>query len=190
MKGFLAVLLFLISTTTFVYAGTEKGTKEIQIQASYVQTDISTDEAQTYVHTKTGQLTFNYFFASWFSIGATGRISGNTTKVHPRGEDPLPDEETSNVFLLLRTDFYIGGPTKKIIPFIGATGGVTNYRSDSYSSTIPSYGAHAGLKIFPKESISVNLELDNTGYSPEDREGLKYDTIWVTGLFLGFSYYF
>jgi opacity protein-like surface antigen len=188
-KTALLFLLTLILMVPSANAGTEQGAKEVQLQGSFVNSTNSENDDKT--TTSTGQLTFNYFLTNWFSLGGTARISGSRTDYEDENRD---DTKSSTTFWLLRGDFYLGGPTSTVVPYIGAQAGIANYSSESggnkNSSSTSAYGGHGGLRIFPSENVSWNLELDVTSYKPDVDEGQEEVTYTDTSFLLGFSYYF
>ena len=131
---------------------------------------------------------FNYFFSAYFSIGATYRVNLSSTELEDGGAI-----ETTFQTLGLRADLLAGGPTKTVIPYIGLHGGNTyiyiEYEDDSADSSSFSYGAHGGLKIFPSERVSLNLELDYTTSEP-DTDSDETVSLDVLSLFVGASFYF
>jgi hypothetical protein len=188
-KTTLLALLMLTFVVPIANAGTEKGAKEIQIQGAFAyQTNSENDDKTT---TSSGQLTFNYFLANWFSLGGTARISGSNTDYE---DEAIDDSTITTIFWLLRSDFYLGGPTSKLVPYLGAQFGIANYSYESgdtdSSSSTTAYGGHGGVKIFPIENISLNVELDVTSYKPEAEDGEDEVTTTNTSLLVGFSYYF
>ena len=188
-KSALLILLTLILIVPLANAGTEKGATEIQVQGSFVNTTNSENDDKTM--TSTGQLSVNYFLTDWFSLGGSGRLSGSKTDY----EDGSTDDSTNTTtFLMFNSDLYLGGPTKTFIPYVGVRLGIANYKYESggndNSSSTASYGGHAGLKIFPSENISWNLELDLTSYTPDAPEGQDETTYTDTSFLIGFSYYF
>jgi opacity protein-like surface antigen len=183
------ILLTFILTTPQAFAGTEQGTTEIQAQGSFVNTTNSENDDNTSI--SMGQLSVNYFLTDWFSIGGSGRISASNTDYEDKSRD---DTTISTTFLMFNSDLYLGDPLKTFIPYLGIRIGIANYQYESgdndNSSSTASYGGHMGLKIFPSENISWNLELDMTCYTPEAEEGQDEATITDTSLLIGFSYYF
>ena len=184
----LIILLSLILSVPFANAGTEQGATEIQVQGAFTNTTNSENDDKTM--TSTGQLSLNYFLTDWLSIGGSGRLSGSKTEY----EDSSRDSTTTTSFLMFNSDLYLGGPTKTFIPYLGVRLGIANSKFESggndNSSSTASYGGHIGLKIFPSESVSWNLELDVTSYTPEAEEGQDEITWTNSSLLLGFSYYF
>lgn len=188
-KLIILVVFILIGVVGYSYAGTEGGMKEIQVQGSFSSQTNSLDEDKT--DTATGQVTLNYFFSAYFSLGGTARMSGSKTDYENPSTD---DSESTTSFLLVRADLYLGGGESSFVPFIGVHGGQASYsyQSGSYtsSSSIEAYGAHGGFKVFPTENTSWNIEADITEYEPETQGSTKPYTITNTSLFIGFSYYF
>jgi opacity protein-like surface antigen len=181
------ILLTLILIVPPAYAGTEQGATELQVQGSFVNTTNSENDDSTL--TSTGQVSINHFLTDWFSIGGSGRISASKTDYESGDDSTL-----STTFLMFNSDLYLGDPTKTFIPYIGIRLGIANYQfesgGDDTSSSTYSYGGHGGLKIFPTENVSWNLELDLTRYTPEAEKGQDEKTITDTSLLIGFSYYF
>lgn len=167
-------------------AGTEGGDKELQLQGSI--STISNSEDDTKVYSTTAQVSFNYFFTSNVSIGGTWR--GQSSIRDPETGDK---STTTNNFLLLRGDLYLGSATSKIMPYIGGQIGQVSYTyesgGDDDSGSVGAYGVHGGLKIFAGESSSWNVEFDSTTYTIEQDSGDDIDTN-ITSILFGFSYYF
>jgi outer membrane protein W len=176
----------MMAMTGVAMAGTEGGDKEIQVQGSFSSMTNSVNDDETY--TSTVQLAFNYFFTSNISIGGTWR--GQSSVTEPENGD---SSTTTNNFLLLRGDFYLGSATSQIMPYIGAQIGQVNYTyesgGDEDSDSMGTYGFHGGLKIFAGENTSWNIELDTTTYTMEQDYGDDID-INITSILFGFSYYF
>ena len=89
---------------------------------------------------------------------------------------------------------YVQITLSTVIPYIGVHGG--NYyqesesRGDTYDSSSFSYGLQGGLKMFPSERVSVNLELDWTTTEPEVEDDDEEITLDAVSLFVGASFYF
>ena len=180
----LTVVLAMV-LTGFAWAGTDKGYKEIGINAALSRITISdSDDALNNLYLG---VVFNYFLSANVSLGASYRINVSSTEVD---DDSL---ETTFQTLGLRADLLAGGSTKSVIPYIGLHGGNTfvyiDYADDSADSSSFSYGLHGGLKIFPSERVSVNLELDYTTFDPDTDTG-ETVTIDALSLFVGASFYF
>jgi opacity protein-like surface antigen len=185
----LIILLTLILIVPFANAGTEQGATEIQVQGSFTSTTNSDNDNKT--TTSAGQLSINYFLTDWLSIGGSGRLSGSKTDYE---DSSVSDSTNTTTFLMLNSDLYLGGPTKTFIPYVGVRLGIANTEFESggndNSSSTASYGGHIGLKYFPSENVSWNLEFDVTKYTPEAEEGEDEITTTNSALLLGFSYYF
>jgi opacity protein-like surface antigen len=186
-KTVVLTVVLIMAMTGFAWAGTDGGYKEIGINGSYSKITNSLDDDETN-YSSLG-LVFNYFFSAYFSIGGNLRVDNFT--VEPDGGDTY--SQTSRT-INLRADLLAGGPTKTVIPYIGLHGG--NYFSESeqggnkYDSSSFSYGLQGGLKIFPSERVSVNLELDYTTTDPEVDDGQEDYTQDAMSLFVGASFYF
>lgn len=186
-KVTILVGVIMMVMTHVAFAGTEAGNKEIQVQGALSRlTNSETDSSSS---TTSVQLTFNYFFTSNISIG--GSWWGNSTVSDPENGDK---STTTSNFLLLRGDFYLGSATSKVMPYIGAHGGQSNYTYESGTSdnsgSTSAYGWHGGLKIFATENTSWNLEINATTYTPEADAGQKEIDFTNTQFLVGFSYYF
>jgi opacity protein-like surface antigen len=185
-KVVLLVLVLSLVMTGFAWAGTDKGYKELGIDAALQRTTNSLDDDVN--NNTTVGLIFNYYFTPFFSIGGTYRI--NLSRYEPEDGDAT---ETTFQTLNLRADLLAGGPTKTVIPYIGLHGGNTSIYSESggetFDSSSFSYGLQGGLKMFPSERVSVNLELDYTTTEPDVDVGESY-TIDTLSLFVGASFYF
>lgn len=179
-------VVIMMAMTGAAVAGTEGGDKEIQIQGSFATVTNSENDDETY--TSTVQLAFNYFFTSNVSIGGTWR--GQSSVNEPEIGDT---STTTNNFLLLRGDFYLGSALSKVMPYIGAQIGQVSYTYESSgnkdSDSMGTYGFHGGLKIFASENTSWNIEFDTTTYTIEQDSGEDID-INITSILFGFSYYF
>ena len=187
MKKILVLTLVLMTTMTgLALAGTDAGYKELGVNVTYSNTSYSNSSTKNNF-TSFG-FVFNYFFNAYWSVGADYRLSGTSTEPE-NGDSSISTYQT----ISLRTDLLAGGPTKTAIPYIGAhIGNTSTYfesggSSDDSSTT--SYGLQGGLKIFPSERVSVNLELDYTTTTQEDYYGEDYDVDTVS-LFVGASFYF
>jgi len=180
----LTVVLTMV-ITGFAWAGTDKGYKEIGINAALSRITISdSDDALNNLYLG---VVFNYFLSEKFSIGGSYRVNLSSTELD---DDAL---ETTIQTLGLRADLLAGGPTKTVIPYIGLHGGDTFinivFADESADSSSFSYGLHGGLKLFPSERVSVNLELDYTTFDP-DTDSEETVTIDALSLFVGASFYF
>jgi len=185
-KTVVLTVVLIMAMTGFAWAGTDAGYKEFGINGALSRvTNSENDDANNSV---TVGLVFNYFFNAYFSIGGTYRV--NTSRYEPENGDPT---ESSSQTINLRTDLLAGGPTKTVIPYIGIHGGntstYTERQGNSDDSSSFSYGAHGGLKMFPSERVSVNLELDYTTFEP-DTDSDDTITIDTLSLFVGASFYF
>jgi opacity protein-like surface antigen len=183
------MILSLTLIVPIADAGTEQGTTEIQVQGAF--TNEINNENDDKTQTSTGQLAINYFLTDWVSIGGSGRLSGSKTDYE---DSSMDDSNITISFLMFNGDLYLGGPTKAFIPYVGIRLGIANSKvesgDDDNSSSTLAYGGHIGLKIFPSESISWNLEFDVAQYTPEAEEGQDEVTRTSNSLLLGFSYYF
>jgi len=181
------MVVAMMVMTSFAMAGTEAGNKEVQVQGSHSILTNSESESETY--TTNMQISLNYFFTSWFSIGGTWRGSGTIS----RPESGEESETTSN-FLLVRGDFYLGKPTSKAVVYFGGQVGQSMYYyqsgQNSNSGSTAAFGIHGGLKFFATENTSWNLEIDSTEYTPEVETSGPNITYTNTSLMAGFSYYF
>lgn len=188
MKRMVVLTLVLMMVMTgFTWAGTDAGYKEIGINGSYSRITNSLDDDETY-YSALG-IVFNYFFSAYFSVGGSFRLDNFT--VEPETGDTY---SSTSQTLNLRADLLAGGPTKTVIPYIGVHGGNYNSRSESggnsYDSSSFSYGLQGGLKMFPSERVSVNLELDWTTTEPEVEDWQEEYTQDTMSLFVGASFYF
>jgi len=179
----LMLLLFAIP----VLAGTTSGDKEIQLQGSFTNTSNNQNDRTT--DTLSAQVGFNYFFTSNISIGGLWRGSGSVS------DDGDGNETTTTTnFLLVRADLYLGNAASKVMPYVGGQAGQASYTRDDgdeeTSSSSGAYGFHGGLKIFPSERISWNIELDSTTYTFESEATDDEYKSYNNSLFVGFSYYF
>ncbi len=182
-KTVVLTVVMIMAMMGFAWAGTDAGYKEIGINASYSRITNSEDSAES--NSISAGLTFNYFFSAYFSVGGSYRITGNQNK-----PDDGETTESTNQYVSLRTDLLAGGPTKTVIPYIGVHGGNSSYKSENTDYSSFAYGAHGGLKIFPSERVSVNLELDYTTTKPDtDYYSDDYE-VNALGLFVGASFYF
>ena len=185
-KTVVLTVVLIMAMTGFAWAGTDAGYKELGINGSYSNTTNSENDNEDNMISL--GIVYNYFFNAYFSIGANYRISGSQYK--PEVGDT---RESTNQFLNLRADLLAGGPTKTVIPYIGVHGGGSFYYSESEGESTDdstfAYGAQGGLKMFPSERVSVNLELD---YTTTEREDLNDETYEVNqlSLFIGASFYF
>ena len=182
----LTVVLMMVMTG-FAWAGTDKGYKELGITASFSRLTNSLDDDETNYGSL--GLVFNYFFSAYFSIGGDLRFDSYT--VDREGGDTYSNlARTIN----LRADLLAGGATKTVIPYIGVHGGNYYQESESggntYDSSSFSYGLQGGLKMFPSERVSVNLELDWTTTEPEVEDWQEEYTQDALSLFVGASFYF
>lgn len=182
----LTVVLIMVMTG-FAWAGTDSGDKEIGINGSYSMITNSLNDDETN-YASLG-FVFNYFFSAYFSIGGNLRFDNYT--VEPETGDTYSNTSRT---INLRADLLAGGPTKSVIPYIGLHGG--NYSSESesggnsYDSSSFSYGVQGGLKMFPSERVSINLELDYTTTDPEVEDWQEDYTQDSLSLFVGASFYF
>jgi len=186
-KTVVLTVVLIMAMTGFAWAGTDAGYKELGINGSLSRvTQSNSDDVNN--STSIG-LVFNYFFSAYFSIGGSYRVT--MSRYEPDEGDA---NETTFQTLGLRTDLLAGGPTKTVIPYIGLHGGNSSIYSesggDSYDSSSFSYGLQGGLKIFPSERTSVNLELDYTTTEPEVEGDQEQFTIDAVSLFVGASFYF
>ena len=186
-KVVVLALIILMTITGVALAGTEGGDKELQIQGSFTTLTNSENDDKTY--TSTVQLALNYFFTPNVSIGGSWRGQGSTTE--PEEGD---SSTTTNNFLLLRGDVYLGSAVSKLMPYIGVQFGQVSYTYESGdyddSGSVGTYGFHGGLKIFAGESTSWNLEIDSTTYAIEDDTSGDEIEINILSFLFGFSYYF
>ena len=186
-KVVLLVMVLTMMVTGFAWAGTDAGYKELGINGSYSRITNTLDNDET--HFSSLGFVFNYFFSAYFSIGGTIRLDNYT--VEPEDGDTYSNTGRT---INLRADLLAGGPTKSVIPYIGLHGG--NYYSESKfggetdDSSSFSYGLQGGLKMFPSERVSVNVELDWTTTDPEVPEGVEEYTQDSMSLFVGASFYF
>ena len=185
----LAILVgvIMMMMTPAAFAGMESGDKEIQVQGAISNnTNSENDDSSS---TTSVQLTFNYFFSSNISIGGTWW--GSSTVFKPEYGD---ESETTNNFLMLRGDFYLGSATSKVVPYIGAHGGQNSSTrkrgTEETSGSTSAVGWHGGLKMFATENTSWNFEINSTTYTPEVEEGQTEIDRTTTQFLLGFSYYF
>lgn len=182
-KTVVLTVVLMVAMTGFAWAGTDAGYKEIGINGSYTKfTNSENDDERDSI---TAGLTFNYFFSAYFSLGGSYRITGSQNK--PEGGDTT---ESTNQNISLRADLLAGGPTKTVIPYIGVHGGNSSYKSEFTDYSSFAYGAHGGLKMFPSERVSINLELDYTTTEPDDDyypDGYEDHTM---SLLVGASFYF
>ena len=193
MKKLAIILLVGLVATGTVFAGTEAGMREVQLQGSLTRSSNSENDDLDY--SITGQLIFNYFFAPQFSIG--GSIMMFVSMSDPEVGD---EQEFGATFLMMRADFYFTGDgSGNVIPYIGGQGGGVNYayttedengKSTIESETTIAYGGHAGFKVFPSEVTSWNIEGNITMYEPEAEKGQEQQTLTDMSLMVGFSYYF
>ena len=190
-KVAILVVVIMMAITHAAFAGMESGDKKIQVQGAVSnETNSENDDSSS---TTSIQLTFNYFFTSNISIGGTW-WGNSTVSEYENGNE----NESTNNFLLLRGDFYLGSATSKAVPYIGVHGGQNNYTSkytseygtSEYSGSTSAVGWHGGLKIFATENTSWNLELNSTTYTPEVEEGEEEYDETNTQFLVGFSYYF
>ena len=187
----LITLMIVLAMSHVAFAGMEAGNKEIQIQGAISKYTNSEDDDTS--STTSIQLTFNYFFTSNISIGGTWW--GNSTVYEYESGN---ENESTNNFLLLRGDFYLGSATSKAVPYIGVHGGQNSYTSKSTSAygtyedsgSTSAVGWHGGLKIFATENTSWNFEINSTTYTPEVEPGQPEIDETTTQFLLGFSYYF
>ena len=185
-KAVVLTVVLTMAMAGFAWAGTDKGYKEIGINGALSRITMSSSD--DVINNLYMGVVFNYFFSAYFSIGATYRVNLTSTE--------MEDGETLNTTfqtLGLRAGLLGGSPTKTVIPYIGLHGGNTyiyiEYADDSGDSSSFSYGAHGGLKIFPSERVSLNLELDYTTSEPDtDSNGTV--TLDILSLFVGASFYF
>lgn len=186
-KTVILTVVLLMIMTGLAWAGTDAGDKEIGINGSYSNLTNSEDDDTT--HFISGQIIFNYFFSAYFSVGGTFRMD-NFTYEPDQGDTSSTTSQTLNI----RTDLLAGGPTKTVIPYIGVHGGNYTSKSESggntYDSSSFSYGLQGGLKMFPSERVSVNLELDYTVTEPEVEDDEEEYTLNALSLFVGASFYF
>jgi len=191
MKKLMAlIVIVLLGVANYSYAGTEKGMKELQVQGSFSTVTNSVDEDQR--DTLSSQLTFNYFLSSYFSLGGSARLSNSVTE-YDKSKN-MDDSKSETTFLFLRGDLYLGGGRHSFVPYIGAHGGQidsdTKTGNNVFSYSTEAYGAHGGFKVFPNESTSWNIELDQTSYKPEFQGIVSTYKTTNRSLLVGFSYYF
>jgi len=186
-KVAILVVVIMMAVTHVAFAGMESGDKEIQVQGAVSNMTNSENDATT--STTSMQLTFNYFFSSNISIGGTWWGNSSVDEA-----DSGDESITTNTFLLLRGDLYLGSATSKAVPYIGIHGGQNSYtyERDNYESSgsTSAAGWHGGLKIFATENTSWNLEINSTTYTPEAEEGQEEIDFTNTQFLIGFSYYF
>ena len=187
MRKAVVLILCLTIFAGAAAAGTDAGSKEIQVQGSLTRSTNSENDDQDY--TLTGVLVANYFLVPQFSFGTALLLSGSVAI-------PESGDETRMVvtFIQLRADLYLTGGASSVVPYIGAQGGVANYmvESEGYSDTSTSlaYGAHGGFKFFTTENTSWNLEGNVNIYKPDVEDNEDDVSYTDMSLLLGFSYYF
>lgn len=182
-KKFVLTVVLILAMTGFAWAGTDAGYKELGVNGSFTQQTNSEDSSE--MNQMSFGVVFNYFFSAYFSIGANYRIIG--TEYNPDGGET---SESATQVINLRTDLLAGGPTKTVIPYIGLHGGNVSVVSGDYDYSSFGYGLQGGLKIFPSERVSVNLELDYTITKPDEDFAPDGYEEYGLGLFVGASFYF
>ncbi len=191
MKKMIVAVVVMLAVAGFVQAGTEGGMREVQLQGSFELNGNSENDDKDY--TVTGQIGYNYFMSPQFSIGGASIVS--VTMSDPEDDD---EEEQSMelVFLMLRASLYLtGGASQSVVPYVGGQAGAVTFAwqqgEEDDSSTTAVYGAFGGLKIFPTENTSWNVEGSYMMYQPDvedsDDDDVTYNTTAIT---IGFSYYF
>jgi len=187
MKKILLMMMVMVATTGFIFAGTEAGMRELQIQGSFDRNGNSENDDSDY--TLSGQLGLNYFLAPYMSVGGVTFISGSVS---------VPDEgdKTTNesVFAMLRGSLYLTRGAARVVPYLGGQGGAAfiAYQNESNDDSSVSlvYGGFAGLKLFASEKTSWNIEGSYLLYEPDVEENEGDVTYNTTALTIGFSYYF
>ncbi len=197
-KILIMVLALFLGVVNYAHAGTEKGMSEVQAQGglSFQSIENGTTVDQ---NTMLGQVTYNYFLIDNFSIGLNGRFNITQSESESTSGATTTKSETiySTIFTMARGDIYLGGEDS--VPYIGFHVGMAYYqtehdpggggtKSDEDGSEL-SYGGQAGMKIFPNENISWNIEIDYTKYDYET-EAMVDLSVSNISLLLGFSYYF
>lgn len=186
-KSIVLTVVLMVAMTGFAWAGTDAGYKEIGVNGSFVNTTYSDNDSER--NTASVGLIFNYYFSAYFSVGINYRLTGS--KYDPENGSST---ESTGQLINLRTDLLLGGPTKSVVPYIGVHGGNSSYYSktnnDSYDSSEFAYGLQGGLKIFPSERVSVNVELDYT--TTERDSGFNDETFEENAMsvLFGASFYF
>jgi opacity protein-like surface antigen len=186
-KTVVLTVALMMAMTGFAWAGTDAGYKEIGVNGSFVNTTYSDNDDER--NTASVGLIFNYYFSAYFSVGINYRLTGSRSEP----ETGASTESTSQL-INLRTDLLLGGPTKSVIPYIGVHGGNSSYYSktgdNDYDSSEFAYGLQGGLKMFPSERVSVNVELDYT--TTERDTGFGDDTFEENemSVLFGASFYF
>ena len=187
-RTFIGIVTLMLLGTFCAMAGTQAGKKEIQIQGSLTMSGNSENKDRD--TTLMGQIGLNYFLAPQFSFGLASVISSTLSQ-------PEHGDETkfTLLFLMLRADVYLTSGEGSVVPYIGGQAGGVSVVSqsgggDTQTSTGTAYGGHAGLKIFPTENTSWNVEGAATMYKSDAGGGSSSATRHEYALLVGFSYYF
>ncbi|NCC60153.1 MAG: hypothetical protein EOM12_04265 [Verrucomicrobiae bacterium] len=190
MKKFIIMtMIFLTSVIGHtVFAATKGGEFELSVGAMLQHIDMDTDDNDTMQQFQL-QLSGNYFLSRFFSVGA--QIRGTASQSSSDDDDDKTEQQ--QIFFLLRGDFYMA-PSSPVVPYIGPTAGIVHsrYQRGEYdnSDSVFTAGVHGGLKIFLAERVSLNPEIDVSGYksSEDNSDDNKMITV-VTGS-ISLSYYF
>ena len=132
---------------------------------------------------------WGFQISAFFSAGINYRLIGSSSD-YGNGSST----ESTNQIVNLRADLLAGGSTKTVIPYIGVHGGNSSYYSksggNSFDSSEFAYGLQGGLKMFPSERVSMNVELDYTTTERETGVGDETSEENAMSVLFGASFYF
>ncbi len=171
------MVAIMVLASVCVHAGTQRGDVEIGAGVTLSNTSVSADNGASSDTTQlAGNVQLNYFMTDSLSLGVS--YAGNVTD---------SDSTTSGTHFIegsLRHHFVTEAA---YVPYIGVHGGAAIYSANDYTETIPSFGAHAGIKFFVNDNTSFDVQGRWTRYSVDVGGGVDIDQM---AMIFGINYKF
>lgn len=179
---FVVLTVVLLSFASPAFAGLSKGKGEVGGFFSLDMTEADDSETlQISGNVNIGKMLSDAFKLGFrMNVTATDSDEGNTGSVIF-----VPAVEA--------TFHFVNSPSQTHVPYVGIQAGAVLGDMETGSMTGTSFGVQAGLKVFPKEDLSVNVEVSrmeqSITFSPDAGGSTTYDQT-TTQVLVGMSVYF